>query len=168
MGCRLVERYKLNVKCICSSFKGFPIPGNCDIRPNAKSDNNTSREESEPSHSIHYTYMTKPWRKRNPHNKEGISTKPFEKPMSLVLRHPVDSAPTSFRPLPGKFRIHYLSQKKFQEISCMNIVSRKEFPMLNGVFTQSDFSREYVGFSMSARDVDQVDKIDMCASDSLK
>jgi len=49
----------------------------------------------------------------------------------------------------------------------MNIVSRKEFPMLLGVFTQSNFSRECVGFFLSAEDVDQVDKIDMCASDSL-
>ncbi len=50
----------------------------------------------------------------------------------------------------------------------MNIVSRKEFPILLGVFTQSDHSREYVCFSMSAGDLDQVDKIDMCASDGLK
>lgn len=40
--------------------------------------------------------------------------------------------------------------------------------MFHGVFTQSDDSGEYVGFSPSAEDVHQVNEIDVRVSDGLK
>lgn len=50
----------------------------------------------------------------------------------------------------------------------MCVVSWKEFPVLLGIFTQSEDSREYAGFFPSVKDVHQVDEVDVRVSHSLK
>lgn len=64
-------------------------------------------------------------------------------------------------------RVHDLSQKKFQKISCMCIVPWKKFPSRLGVLAQFNHSREYMNFSLSVEDIHQVNEIDMRLSDSL-
>lgn len=61
-----------------------------------------------------------------------------------------------------------LSQKKFQEISCISVVLREIFLMIYGVSAQSDDIWEYADFSLSAEVVHQVHKINVLASDSLQ
>jgi hypothetical protein len=80
------------------------------------------------------------------------------------------SAPTASMTafVAGKFRVQNMSQKKSQKTSSMCIVSRKEFLMGNGVFTQIDDSGEYAGLFPSAEAIHQVDKINVHVSNGLK
>ncbi len=89
----------------------------------------------------------------------------------MPILRPTSSAPTASATTATsafKVRVEDLSQKKFQKISSICVVLWKIFSILLGVFTQSEHSREYFGCSLSAEDIDQIDKIDVGSSDGLE